>query len=82
MGLIGISVAWTHETHYGSFPIPEVVPNSMPLDPFFDHFIGADKSRAQLAIFPKSHHLLPSRYFQKHFFTNLLSNIFSFHVDI
>ena len=35
---------------------------------FFNHFIVANKSKAQLALFLKSHHLLPRRYFQKHFF--------------
>ena len=54
----------------------------MPLDPFFfffDHFIWANKSRVQLALFPKPHHLLPRRYFQNTF-PDLITNIFSFHV--
>ena len=81
-GLIGTFVAWTHETHYGSFPIPEVMLICMPLGLLFDYFIRPNKPRAQLAIFPKSHHLLPRRYFQKHFFPDLITNIFSFHVGI
>ena len=32
---------------------------------------------AQLAIFPKSHDFLPRRYFQKHFFVDLISNVLS-----
>ena len=80
MGLIGTSVAWTHEIHYESSP--EVMLICMPLDPLFDHFIRLNIPRAQLAFFPESHHLLLRRYFQKHSLSDLISNIFPFHVGI
>ena len=67
-GLISTSSTLKHGKHYGSFPSPEVMLICMPLDPFFlDYFIRTNKSRAQLSPFPKSHHLLPRRYFQNTF---------------
>ena len=75
MGLIGTSSTSKHGKHYGSFPSSEVMLICMPLDPlFFDYFIRPNKSSAQLAFFPKSHHLLPRRYF-KNTFSSILYRI-------
>ena len=69
-GLIGTSVAWTHEIHYGYFPSPEVMLIYMPLDPLFQSLHRGQYLGLNLPFFPNL-----ITFFQGDTFKNTLSLI-------